>query len=276
LTPEKLRLVIANQRGGVAKSTTTHTLARHLADRGRRVLIMDTDPQGSIGEVLGLRVKRTLQHLVIEGLTLEDCVIPAYRPESGPGLIDVLGSDRTTVETEATLMARVGRELLLKNIMAVSEDAYDAILIDTAPSITLLQTCAMVYAQRLFIPVAMDHLSLLGAVAASQTAGTLNGIFGTDIRPVAYLPVMVQTQYQMAKAVLANLQQLQEKTGVPVLPHVRTDQTITKAARVRQFLKDFAPESRAVADYTVAFDQFLAPEADDARATARITAETAA
>src|SRR5215831_7030526 len=91
-----IRLVILNQRGGVAKTTTVHTLARFLADRGRRVLIIDTDPQGSLGTVLGLKPTKYLNDFVIYNHLFKDCVVRAC-----PG-VDVLCSNRETVKTEAT------------------------------------------------------------------------------------------------------------------------------------------------------------------------------
>ena len=145
-----IRLVISNQRGGVAKTTTTHTFARHFADQGLRVLIIDTDPQGSVGTVLGLKPHNYLHQFIIHHLLFKDCVV-----EASPG-IDVLCSNRETVQTEAILMGSIAREMTFENVFSPVEKAYDAVLIDVAPSINLLQTCSMIYAKQMVIPVAMD------------------------------------------------------------------------------------------------------------------------
>jgi chromosome partitioning protein len=247
-----IRLVISNQRGGVAKTTTTHTLARFLADRGKRVLVIDTDPQGSMQVVLGLKFQRNLHDLVINGLALEDCVVKAHER------IDVVCSDRSSMETEGTLMGRIGREFAFRNLFTTFASAYDAVLIDVAPSITLLQTCAMLYAERLLVPIAMDLLSLQGAAAALQTAAMLNGIFKADIRPVAFLPVMVNKQLQMTRLVLSQLEQMAAASNVAVLAETRNDVSVNKAAKMRQFLADFDPNSRIMQDYTAAFEQLTA------------------
>ena len=86
------RLVIANQRGGVSKTTTTATLARFFGDQGMRVLVIDADPQGSLGLVLGLRPDRYLHDFLVHDHPLEDCVI-----EAAPNVHILCGSRDTTV-----------------------------------------------------------------------------------------------------------------------------------------------------------------------------------
>jgi len=253
-----IKLVISNQKGGVAKTTTALTLARFMADAGKRVLIIDTDPQGNLAMTVGVKFKHNLHDLIIEGVTIEDTAVRVYTTENGSGVLDMVCSDRRTVETEATLMGRFGREFTLRNLLNSFDLSYDAVLFDVAPSITLLQTCAMIYAQRLLLPVAMDLLSLQGANASLETAKMLNGIFDTDIQGVAFIPVMVQKQLQMTKLVSANLTRLSEASQVPVLPGARMDVNVNKCVRTRQFLADFPAASRIFEDYQTAFTELMA------------------
>ena len=252
-----IKLVISNQKGGVAKTTTALTLARFLADAGKRVLIIDTDPQGNLAMTVGVKFKHNLHDLIIEGVTIEDTAVRVHTSENGSGILDMVCSDRRTVETEATLMGRFGREFTLRNLLNSLDLPYDAVLFDVAPSITLLQTCAMIYAQRLLLPVAMDLLSLQGANASLETAKMLNGIFDTDIQGVAFIPVMVQKQLQMTKLVTANLTRLSDASGVPVLPGARMDVNVNKCVRTRQFLADFPAASRIFEDYQAAFNELM-------------------
>lgn len=239
-----IRLVIANQRGGVAKTTTVHSLARYFGGLGLKTLIVDTDSQGSVGSVLGAKPEYFLHHFVIHGHRLRDCIVPVH-----PN-IDVLCSNRDTVETEAILMGRTGREMTFKILFSRLEEGYDAILIDVAPSITLLQTCGLIYAQQLLIPVSMDPLSVQGAGAALQAAAELNNLFGTQIRPVAFLPVMVDRRLQITDVIMETLDRMAAARNIPVLPAIRTDASVTKASRLRRFLYDADPKSKAVEDYT--------------------------
>jgi chromosome partitioning protein len=251
------RLVVVNQRGGVAKTTTVHTLARFLADRGKRVLIIDTDPQGSLGTVLGLKPQRYLHDFVVYNHLFKECAVRAC-----PG-VDVLCSNRETVKTEAHLMGQVAREFVFTNLFAQVETEYDAVLIDVAPSINLLQTCAMTYTRNLLIPVSMDPLSLQGAAASIETARTLSSLIRMSIRPVAVLPVMVDRRLQMTELVSASLVDLSNRTGIELLPAIRTDTTVTKCIRAKQFLADFDPRAKALEDYNHALATLLNLLGDD-------------
>ena len=241
-----IRLVMSNQRGGVAKTTTTHTLARYFADRGLRVLLIDTDPQGSLGAVLGLKPRHYLHQFVVHNYPFAECVIEAY-PR-----IDILCSNRETAMTEQILYGIVGREMVLQNLLSKVEHAYDAVLIDVAPSISMLQNCALVYAKQMLIPVAMDPLSLQGVGANAETCRLLNAAFHLDIRPVAILPVMVDRRLQMTSIVMESLVEIAARLRIPVIHGIRVDATLTKACRARQFLADYDPASRAAEDYRIA------------------------
>ena len=244
-----IRLVISNQRGGVAKTTSVANFARYLADRGKRVLVIDTDPQGSIGTVLGLKPAKYLHDFVVYNHLFKDCIV-----EACPG-VDVLCGNRETVKTEGHLMGQVAREFVFNNLFTQVEKGYDAVLIDVAPSINLLQTCAMVYGKSLLIPVSMDPLSLQGAAASIETARMLSSLIGIEIQPVALLPVMVDRRLQITEVVMESLKDLSVRTRIPMLHGIRTDTTVTKCNRAKRFLADFEPRSKALEDYNVAFEE---------------------
>jgi chromosome partitioning protein len=249
-----LRLVISNQRGGVAKTTTATTLARYLADLGQRVLLIDTDPQGSCHTILGLKPQNFLYNYLIQKLVFRECITEAL-----PN-IHLLASNRATVEAETVISAYTAREMTLLNVLSQVEMDYDAVIIDVAPSINLLQTCAMVYARTLLVPVAMDTLSLQGAWGSLVAADTLNKALRVPepIRAVAFLPVMVNRRLAMTELVMKSLDELSTQYKVPILTAVRTDQAVNKCARSRSFLADYDPKSKALEDYEVAFGELLA------------------
>lgn len=240
-----IRLVISNQRGGVAKTTTAVTLARCFADRGKRVLLIDTDSQGSIRTILGLKPEFHLADFLIRNIAFRECVVRACEG------VDVLCSNRDTTEAEVTLSNSPFRELTFERMFSEHEDSYDVVLIDVAPSITLSQQCAMVYAKKVLVPVGMETLSLQGAVAAVNAADALNRFFkkGLNVKTSGLLPVMVDRRMALTNMVLESLRQLSADTGVPVLPIIRTDAAVPKAARLKQFLADYDPNSKALSDY---------------------------
>lgn len=245
--------MISNQRGGVGKTTTAITVARCFADKGLRVLLFDTDSQGSIAAVLGLKPRFVLYDLLIQKLDFRDCVVPAH-PH-----VDVLCSNRYTLEAESAINATPFREFTFEQMLAEPEKAYDAVIVDVAPSVTLFQTCSMVYTQRMLIPVDMDVLSVQGATASIQAADTLNRILGRGLHvsAVGLLPVKVDRRLAMTDTVLNTLEDISEKRHVALLPPIRTDQTVFKASRSRQFLADYDPNCKAVLDYAEAAGRIL-------------------
>lgn len=246
-----LRLLISNQRGGVGKTTTAVNLMRYLADQGKRVLLIDTDPQGSVGEVLGLKHKNSLASFVAHRFTLSECVV-SYSDQ-----VHVLCSGRDTLMAEGALLGAQAREMALWQMLKDVERAYDAVLIDSAPSISILQSCAMFYAKQVLVPVDMDSLSLTGAWATQTSITQLNEYLRADVRIVGFLPTRVDRRYQMTEAVLAGLTGLSTQIGAIVLPGIRTDATAGKSLRAHKPLADYAPESKVWIDYLAAFKKLL-------------------
>ena len=246
-----LRLVISNQRGGVSKTTTTITLARFFADQGMRVLALDTDPQGSLGLVLGLKPGKYLHDFVIHNQPFEECIVPAL-----PNM-DVLCSNRDMSKVEVALLRMTGGELAFARLFGTVDSRYDVVLIDVAPSINLVQTCSILYAKHLLIPVAMDMLSLQGAAACLQTAHMLTDLFQAEIRPVALLPVMLDRRFTLTGYIMQAIEEMSQKFRIQVLHAIRTDGTVPRAERARKFLMDYDPKCRALEDYTVAAMQLV-------------------
>jgi chromosome partitioning protein len=239
-------LVVSNQRGGVGKTSTAATLARCFADMGRRVLLIDADSQGSLGVILGLKPQYTLYDFLIGKTPLKSCVVT---PHSN---IDILCSDRRTMEAEDVITSRMGREMAFETAFSAQDQEYDIVVIDVAPSLTLFQTCAMMYARQILIPAAMDTLSAAGAASNFQALETINRMFRVSppIRCIGILPVIVDRRLQMTETVLATLEALGTRESVPLLPLVRTDTQMVKAGRMHQFLADFDSRSKALEDYT--------------------------
>ncbi len=246
-----IRILVSNQRGGVGKTTTAITLCRYLADTSRRVLLIDTDPQGSVETVLGVRANHHLAHFVAHRYALSECILNVR-----PGF-DVLCSNRETLQAEAALMGAQAREVVLQHLLNPVEKDYDAIIIDSAPSISILQTCAMYYAGSVLIPVDMDSLSVTGAGATITAVSQLNEFLRAHVRVLGFLPTQVDKRMQMTQAVLQSLEVFKERYGIPVLPEIRTDATVPKAIRARKMLIDYDPTCRAMLDYQVAFGRLL-------------------
>lgn len=243
------KLVVANQKGGVAKTTTTLTLARFFANRGLRILIVDTDPQASI--TLALRGTNRSEHdlhdFIVRQLSFDLCRINVAER------IDVLPSGKDTTKVDAILGVKPSELFSFRGIFGPLEKDYDFVIFDCAPSISVLQTAALIYAQRLLIPVSMDILAIHGALACLETAHNMNEFYNnTDVRAVALLPVMVDRRLQATKITFDMLEKIAAKYSLPLLPGIRIDQAVQRANRSKSFLADHDPRSKALEDYAAA------------------------
>ncbi len=246
-----IRLTIGNQRGGVGKTTTAVTLARLWAERGLKTLLVDADPQGSIGSILRVKPELYLNDFLWNKRRLADCVMhPVNR-------LDVLCSNRDTLEAEQRATGTIGRERIFETIFQPVEEHYDAILIDIGPSLSLMQICAMVYTTDYLIPVSMDALSVTGATAFFNTAEQLEIQIKKTSRCVGLLPTIVDHRYQNTEMVMKMIHMISENYKVPVLHGIRTDSVVAKAIRQRQFIADVDLKAKCLEDYRIVSDQLL-------------------
>jgi chromosome partitioning protein len=253
-----MKLMIGNQKGGVGKTTTAITLARCLSDRGLRTLLIDSDPQGSIAVTLRLKPEAYFSDFILNQLRLPDCVVRIA------DRLDVLCGNRETTAMEQRIFTMYGREHVFQNAFRMYEDSYDAIVVDVAPSISLLQACSMVFCQNVLIPVSMDTLSVSGAGATIFSAQTIGDSVRTAIRTTALLPTIVNRRFGLTDVVMKMIEQLSETYKIPVLNAIRTDQIIGKAARAHRMIADIDPKAKALEDYegaTTAILEILKPDA---------------
>jgi chromosome partitioning protein len=246
-----IKLMIGNQKGGVGKTTTAITIARCLADRGFRTLLIDSDPQGSIAVTLRLKPEAYFSDFILNQLRLPDCVV------SIADRLDVLCGNRETTAMEQRIFTMYGREHVFQNAFRLYEEQYDAIVVDVAPSISLLQACSMVFCQNVLIPISMDTLSVSGAGATIFSAQTIGDSVRTPIRTLALLPTIVNRRFGLTDVVMKMINQLSETYRIPVLNAIRTDQIIGRAARGHHMIADVDPKAKALEDYEAATGAIL-------------------
>jgi chromosome partitioning protein len=153
-------IAIANQKGGVGKTTTTANLGASLALRGQRVLLIDLDPQGNLTSAFGL--DKTAERTVADSLLDRKVPLPIVSVQNGVGHLAVAPASLALASAEAALMNKLGREMRLRDQIAAVEHDFDFVLIDTPPSLGLLTINALVAATRVVVPTEARFFSLQG------------------------------------------------------------------------------------------------------------------
>jgi len=178
-------IALANQKGGVAKTTTTLNLGVAFAEHGLRVLLVDLDPQGNLTMSQGMNpdtIERSMFDVLVHRLPLEQ-VIERREVDVAVASIDLAGA-------ELSLSSQIGRERALDKALAPVRSRYDYILIDTPPSLGLLTINAFVAASGVIVPVQCEYLSLRGLVQLENTLAMVRENLNPNVEIIGILPTM--------------------------------------------------------------------------------------
>jgi len=178
-------IVLANQKGGVAKTTTTLNLGVAFKEKGFRVLLIDLDPQGNLTMSQGLNpdvIERSMFDVLVHRMPMEQ-VIETREVDVAVSSIDLAGADMA-------LSSQIGRERTLEKALAPIKDRYDYILIDTPPSLGLLTINAFVAATGVIVPVQTEYLSLRGLVQLENTLAMVRENLNPRVEIVGIIPTM--------------------------------------------------------------------------------------
>lgn len=189
-------IALANQKGGVAKTTSTYNLAACKALEGNRVLMIDLDPQGSLTIATGAEPGTTdfnTCHL-FDGKT--DPIDCAYKVESMPEqTLYIIPSDIDLAEVEMQVISKAAREKILKKGLRVFEDYFDYIFIDCPPQLSILTTNALVAANEVIIPCKTEYLAYRGLRALLKTISDVSS--DEDLNPDLKLDGIIATLFEV-------------------------------------------------------------------------------
>jgi len=251
------RIAILNQKGGTGKTTTAVNLAAGVAERGHKVLLIDSDAQGNVGVSLGVHGEKTLYHVLVDGADPTEVSVPVRAH------LDVITSDATLAAAEIWL-ARQNPEqrsrVLTKrlNLMQVSR-RYDYVVVDCGPSLNLLNQNALSYADEVVIPVTCDYLALVGVKQVLRTIKDVERHLHHTVRVSAVLPTFYDGRTRLAREVLETLQgHFKHKCLEPI----RSNTRLAEAPSHRKSIFEYAPQSHGASDYNRVVDWVISSSAD--------------
>ncbi len=194
---------VANQKGGVGKTTTTVNLGAGLAQVGRRVLVVDLDPQGNA--TMGSGIDKRALKLSVYDVLLGSATIAEARQTSPKGGYDVLGANRELAGAEVELVDLERREKRLKAALAAVTDDYDFVLIDCPPSLSLLTLNGLCAAHGVVVPMQCEYFALEGLSDLVNTIKQVHANLNTDLQIIGLLRVMFDPRITLQQQVSEQL-----------------------------------------------------------------------
>ena len=255
MAPKRKAVIIAlaNQKGGVAKTTTVASLGAAFAEQGRRVLLVDLDPQACLTFSLGVdpdAVETSIHDVLVGGVDLADVIV---RCEEG---VDLVPSSIDLAGAEAVLLSRPAREYVLQSALDAVRPDYDVILLDCSPSLGVLTLNALTAASGLVIPMPCEMLSHRGVGQLLDTVRDVKRILNKKLRILGILPTLYDGRSTHSREVLEDVG---ERYDVPVLsPPIPKTVRFAEAPAVGRSILSTARSSKGATAYREVAGSLLA------------------
>jgi chromosome partitioning protein len=238
-------LAVANQKGGVGKTTTTVNLAACLADLGLRVLVVDLDPQGNASTGLGINIRdlsTSMYDVLLHDVPLEDCV----EPTSVRGLF-VAPANLDLAGAEIELVPAFSREMKLRGALAAVRDDYDYVLVDCPPSLGLLTVNSLAAATEVLVPIQCEYYALEGLGQLMRNVGLVQKSLNPALEVSVIVCVMYDARTKLSDQVVQEVRShFGDKVCRSVIP--RTVR-LSEAPSYGQPIITFDPTSRGAIAY---------------------------
>jgi len=235
------RISITNHKGGCAKTTTCISLAHGLSRAGKRVLVVDVDPQGNAGDSFGVKHPKTLYHLLTQQSSVEECI--AHAREN----LDIIISNKTLVVAEQNISGEMGRERYLNRSLENLNNNYDYLFFDCAPSWRLLNQNALLASQALIMPINMEFFALTGAKEILTEIKKIKELLKHKLTVDLIVPTFYDVRNSKSSRILEQLIDFfgAEKVAEPI----RTNVKISESVYYKQTIFEYAPWSHGAEDY---------------------------
>ena len=198
-------IAIANQKGGVGKTTTSINLSASLAAKGKKVLVIDTDPQGNTTSGFGIEkneLENTIYELILGECSIRDCIISNIIKN-----VSVVPSNVNLAAAEIELIGVDKKEYILKNEVDYVKDDYDFIIIDCPPSLNMLTINSMTTADSVLVPIQCEYYALEGLSQLIHTINLVKERLNPDLRIDGVVFTMYDSRTNLSMQVVDNVKQ---------------------------------------------------------------------
>ena len=210
-------IAIANQKGGVGKTTTSINLSASLAAKGKKVLVIDTDPQGNTTSGFGIEkneLENTIYELILGECSIRDCIISNIIKN-----VSVVPSNVNLAAAEIELIGVDKKEYILKNEVDYVKDDYDFIIIDCPPSLNMLTINSMTTADSVLVPIQCEYYALEGLSQLIHTINLVKERLNPDLRIDGVVFTMYDSRTNLSMQVVENVKQnLNQKVYNTLIP----------------------------------------------------------
>ena len=241
------KIAVLNFKGGTGKTSTVVNLGPGLAMRGKKVLVVDTDPQGSASYNLGNQSANTLYEVIVKNLPLTKAITTVRKN------LDLIPGSDHLYPLELKMAILPEKEQIFSRVLSQIKN-YDYVIVDCGPGINLINQNVLLYADEIIIPVSMEYLSLVGVKQLLKNIKIINKIFGKEIRICKVVPTFVDHRNKKTQNVLESLQKVFPSK---ISNEIRTCVSLSEAPGYKISIFEYDKNSRGAEDYSKLVDGVL-------------------